>query len=71
MAKQKPKGRTPLFQRLLRNRYAPESNWVTLGDVIANAKEIFYRWSHRVPPDAVVRWSGDRITGHYSRRPKS
>jgi hypothetical protein len=60
--------RKPLLRRLLRNRYSPGARWITLADVLLNAKEIWHCWKHRVPPGSSLRWSGDRITGHNTRR---
>jgi hypothetical protein len=60
-------GRRTLRSRILKNRYDPGSRWVSLGDVVANLREVLYRWSNRVPPDAVIRWSGTRIVGHSTK----
>jgi len=57
-----------LKRRLLTNRYDPKSNWITVKDVILNAKEIHYCWSHRLPKGTKLRWDGDRIVGHYTTR---
>ncbi len=59
--------RQSLRQRLLRNRYTPGSRWVSLADIILNAKEIAYRFWYRVPPGSGLRWDKDRIRGHYTR----
>lgn len=44
--------RRSLFTRLFSNRYNPGSNWVSLGDVIENARDIFTCWLNRIPPGA-------------------
>ena len=62
-----PHQRKSLTRRLFRNRYRPDSPWVSLADVILNAKEIAYRFWYRVPPRSGLRWDKDRIRGHYTR----
>jgi len=49
------------------NRRHPDSNWVSLGDIVLNAKEWLYGFFHRVPSGARMRWCGDKIVGHTTR----
>lgn len=62
-----PAKRVGLVKRLLRNRYRPESSWVTLADIWTNTVETAYAWLHRVPPNSRLMWRNGRIVGH-SRR---
>jgi len=52
-----------LLQRILRNRYNPQSPYVTLGDAIANIKAIFFCWSERVPPGSRLLYRNGKIVG--------
>jgi hypothetical protein len=48
---------------MFRNRYNPGSSYVTLGDVIANVKAIFFCWSERVPPGSRLLYRNGKIVG--------
>lgn len=58
-----PPRKPSLFQRIFRNRYNPGSSYVTLGDVIANVKAIFFCWSERVPPGSRLLYRNGKIVG--------
>jgi hypothetical protein len=63
-----PRKRVPLLKRLLRNRYNPGSNWVSLGDLIENVKDTWFCFSHRLPPGTrLVRDGNGRIKGAATR----
>lgn len=63
----RPSKRVGLLSRLLRNRYREGSNWVSVGDVIANVKETFYCFTHRVPPNSRLLWRNNKIVGFSSQ----
>jgi hypothetical protein len=57
-----------LGRRLKRNRYQPESQWLSVQDLWLNIKEELYCWWHRVPPGAVIKRKGGRIVSVDIRR---
>jgi hypothetical protein len=59
-----PRTKTPLLERLFRNRYNPHSNFVSLGDVIENVKDTWFCFSRRLPPGTrLVRDGNGKIKG--------
>jgi hypothetical protein len=60
----RPPRRRSLLQRLLTNRYNPESSWVSVADVIENAKDTWHCFTHRLPPGTrLLRDANGRIKG--------
>lgn len=49
------------------NRRHPDSNWVSIGDIVLNAKEWLYGFFHHVPSGSRMLWRGDKIVGHITR----
>ena len=49
------------------NRRHPDSTWVSLGDIVLNAKEWLYGFFHHVPSGSGILWRGDKIVGHTTR----
>ena len=60
--------RQSVTNRVFRNRYNPESRFVTPRDVWLNLKELFFCWLNRVPPGATLRWRAGRIVSYITRR---
>jgi hypothetical protein len=65
---QPPPSRRSLLQRLLANRYNPGSSWISIADVIENAKDTWFCWSRRLPPGSrLFRDADGKIKGAANR----
>jgi hypothetical protein len=57
-----------LLARILRNRYNPNSNWVSLGDMIENIKDTWHAYTRRLPPGSrIIRDRNGRIRSSSTR----
>jgi hypothetical protein len=71
-SRRRPRRRS-LVSRILRNRYNPRSNWVSIGDIIENTKETWFAFTRRLPPgskitrdrDGRIRSSNTRWNGPF------
>lgn len=60
--------RRSLWARLLRNRYNPSSNWVSVGDVIENIMDTWHAFTRRLSPGSnIERDRNGRIRSSSSR----